>query len=71
MRGWWISMVACSVVFTGCPARVEQGPEGASTEVGANKEAEGVYVVTDMAGPGDGGFNDVCLAGWRERRRSL
>lgn len=63
MREWLPLMVACLVMLTGCSSRVEEAPEGD----GAVK----VYVVTDMAGPGDGGFNDVCLAGVARAEKEL
>ena len=48
-----------------------RGDEPTSAVVPEASARARVYVVTDQAGPGDGGFNDVCLAGVARAREEF
>ena len=65
MRALSVVLVMTSWIMAGC-AKSEAPTPDTTTPHRAK-----VYVVTDQAGPGDGGFNDVCLAGVTRARDEL
>ena len=69
MRSLGGLLLAAFLVAGGCaPEEPPPAPAGAAP---AQLERVKIYVVTDQAGPGDGGFNDVCLAGVARARDEL